>query len=312
MMENVTFSSDMHPVLYKLNRILKPTVYTLAFLGNAVTLVAILRSPRLRKFTNALIISLAVADMLVGVNGLIGFMLTEVVFLHKYNEAEKIIFDFIVPTISDFPLMASILHLVALSVERSIAIFMPLRHITIVGAKFMKIAIIIVWSFGLCLSLAFIPTRRMINTEGSEGSYPYALYATVSTNSIYLIIMLSLLVMGFKTIIVVREKTRTVPGQNRPGGTITGNIKATKRISLLLLAYIFTYGPHSMAMFVYMYLSKYKYFISNVMPFLIILVLSNSCLNIVIYSASSTKYRKAYKSLFNQLSELVNCCRNKI
>ena len=309
-MENDTITSDMHPVLYKLTLVLKPTVYAIAFLGNAVTLVAILRSPHLRTFTNALIISLAVADMLVGMNGLIGFMLTEVIFLHKYNKSESIVFEFIVPATTDLPMMASILHLVALSVERSIAIFMPLRHRTIVGEKFMKIAIIIVWSFGFCLSLVLIPMRLMINTEGS--TYTYALYATVSSNIIYLIIMLSLLVMGFKTIIVVREKTRTVPGQNRPGGTITGNIKATKRISLLLLAYIINFGPHSLTMFVYMYPSKYKYFISNVMPFLIILVLFNSCLNVVIYSTSSTKYKKAYKSLFNHLSELVNCCPNKI
>ena len=311
-MENVTSTSDMNPVFYKINRILKPSVYAIAFLGNAVTLVAILRSPHLRTFTNALIISLAAADMLVGMNGLIGFMLTEVVFLHKYNKAEKIIFEFIVPAIADFPMMVSILHLVALSVERSIAIFMPLRHRIIVGEKFMKIAIIIVWSFGFCLSLVFIPTRRMINTEGSEGSYPYALYATVSTSFICLIIMLSLFVMGIKTILVVREKQRTVPGQNNPRGAITGNNKATKRIALLLMAYIFTCGPHSLAMFVYMYSSKYKYFISNVMPFLIILVLLNSCLNVVIYSTSSTKYRKAYKSLFIHLSELVICCTNKI
>ena len=203
--------------------------------------------------------------------------------------------------------MVSILHLVALSVERSIAIFMPLRHRTMVGEKFMKIAIIIVWSSG-CLSLVFIPTRRMINTEGSEGSYSYALYATVFTSFICLIIMLSLFVMGIKTILVVREKQNTVPGQNKPCGAITGNNKATKRIALLLMAYIFTCGPYSLAMFVYMYSSKYQYFISNVMPFLMSLVL----LNVVMYSTTSAKYRKAYKSLFIHLSELVICCSSKI
>ena len=303
-------TSQMKASLHILNFTLEPLIYVFAFIGNAVTLAALLRCRLLRNVKNALIISLAVADMLLGVTGLVTFIVTQVIFQHEYNKTERIILEHILPYISGIPVMASLLHLVALSLERTIAIFMPLRHRKIVGVKFMMILIITAWMLGAFLVVIYAFFGLLSSSE--RLLYTYALYGTITSNIIYESILFSMLFMGIKAILVVREKKRRVPGQTKPSGEKTGINKATKRISLILFAYIFTCGPYCLSTFVHLNPLKYTYFINNILPFFSTLILLNSCLNVLIYTASSAKYRQAYKTLYRDAYKYITHCTNKV
>ena len=101
-----------------------PVLCVFAFLGKLLTLVVIYRFRKLRTIYNATITRLAVADMFVGFTGLICFVLlrTEANILAIDTPLTKTYFAITLAQLHSICLYASFLHLVVLSLERSIAI----------------------------------------------------------------------------------------------------------------------------------------------------------------------------------------------
>ena len=138
-----------------------PVLCVFAFLGNLLTLVVIYRVRRLRTINNATITNLAVADMLVGLSGCIIYVLVKV---KAENIPTSPIITYFIRFFTELYgvcIYTSFVHLVVLSIERSVAIFLPLRYTTIIDKTCLKTILPIAWIMASVLSIiANMKTNR--------------------------------------------------------------------------------------------------------------------------------------------------------
>ena len=127
-MVNVTVSSEGLPLQFTTRKIiilLSMTFVSIAtVLGNLLVLISYLKSQELRKSTNYFIISLAVADFFIGLL-LVNFY--SVYLLYGYWPFRASVCNMYL-SLDYWLSQASVLNLVATSVERFVAIKLPLRY----------------------------------------------------------------------------------------------------------------------------------------------------------------------------------------
>ena len=101
-------------------------VGVLGTLGNLLVCVAVITNPRLRRPSNYLLFSLAIADLLVTMvcEPVMITLLQKRMSSNDCSQALRIVFVLI----ASFSSTVSIVHLAAISVERFLAVVYPLRH----------------------------------------------------------------------------------------------------------------------------------------------------------------------------------------
>ena len=126
-------------------------------LGNLLVCVAVITNPRLRRFPNYLLFSLAIAD-------LFATMLCEplvvAIFIKRTfqnicaENAERVYF-----MVSNFSASASVAHLSAISVDRLLAVVCPLRHKCIMENFGWKSMLVMCWALpvGFIFLGTFVP-----------------------------------------------------------------------------------------------------------------------------------------------------------
>ena len=290
---NITnITTDKWDTFKLFNFVTTPLLLQAAFLGNFLTVLVILRYASLRNINNTLIASLAVADMMVGLTRTIVFILKEMFNSSIYTFSRKLTFTFVVRIFYQISIHSSAIHLISLSVERSIAIFLPLRYASIVNATFMKGFLGITWLVAIIQVVIYIAIGLIFNSP--TNNHIFEIYLSTSTIILYLTILLSLLIMGIKTLLLVREKRRILPGQEQLNNN-KGISKATKRISLILVGYVITYTPMCLSTVASSNLENDDYYVTYLSPLFSNLLYANSCLNIIIYATISRKFRAAYQ-----------------
>ena len=122
-------SSDQVPTLEPSYIIPEVLVAVLALVGNALVTFVFIREKKLRKLTNYYVVSLAIADLLVGLIG-IPFAILSYIGLPKNFEACLV-------TISLLMMLCtiSIFNLVAVSVDRYWAILYPLQYASCMSGR---------------------------------------------------------------------------------------------------------------------------------------------------------------------------------
>ncbi|KAH8039843.1 hypothetical protein HPB51_009099 [Rhipicephalus microplus] len=147
-----------------------PVVYTsveasvafLATIGNLAVLVCFARERRLRRrLTNYYILSLAVADLLVGVLAIPFAVLTRAGIPHDSPLACVAMLSFIVVLCT-----VSILHLVAVSVDRYWAILYPLAYQRLASESVVLSVVIACWLSGFVLG--FLPLLGWHDSEAAS------------------------------------------------------------------------------------------------------------------------------------------------
>ncbi|XP_078343036.1 beta-3 adrenergic receptor-like [Oculina patagonica] len=123
--------------------------------GNALVLIAILRTPSLRVASNVFIGSLAAADLTIGLvmnpiyAAIVCLNITDTT--HPLNVAEQYLWIHTVITTT--------FNLAGMSVERYIAVIHPLHYPRVVTAQRTVIAVVAIW----CFSFLFVSARAFIN-----------------------------------------------------------------------------------------------------------------------------------------------------
>ena len=125
-------------------------------LGNLLVCVAVVINPRLRRFPNYLLFSLAIADLIVAMlcEPLFVAILTRRTFQNVCADTVERVF-FIVY----FSASASVLHLAAISVDRLLAVVCPLRHKAIMENFGWKSMLVVCWTLpvGFLFFVGFVP-----------------------------------------------------------------------------------------------------------------------------------------------------------
>ena len=136
-------------------------------LGNSLTIATLLKR-KFRKGTHLLLISLAVADLLVGCTiplHAIGM----VVLSHKPE-----ILSFTWP-LSVFVIVSSMLHLPVISLERLHSTLRPVRHRQLTW-KVYWVAIATPWIISVCLAILTFALRRILRPSFSNNSIAYNVF----------------------------------------------------------------------------------------------------------------------------------------
>ncbi|CAH3198283.1 unnamed protein product, partial [Porites evermanni] len=139
----------------------------LGTLGNLLVCAAVATNPRLRRSSNYLLASLAIADLIVTMvcEPIFVAILSKIIFFQDCAAALQTPY-IILSTLSS---SASVTHMAAISVDRFIAVVFPLRHGNIMRKYGLKIMLVVAW---------FFPMLFPILGEVLPDSFPKAFLAT--------------------------------------------------------------------------------------------------------------------------------------
>ena len=258
-------------------------VCVLGSLGNVLVCLAIATNSRLRRASNYLLFSLAVADIIVTLicEPIYLEFISRLTFFHKCRTStETLVYEVLV----SLSCQTSFLHLASISIDRFVAVAFPLRHKIFMEKGGLKIMLIASWSIPILTSV--LPN---ILPKGS----PLVFYFI----RIGIFVFSGLSIFFFHFLIVVallyyRKKTKQLRAR-------TVSVRVTCTLAIATGVFIVCWVPISTL------LSAGKppplpqrsplYFWFET------LALSNSAMNFVIYSARMRDFKDAYVGIFRKM-----------
>ena len=249
----------------------------LIIVGNALT-ISILFKRRLRKRPHFLLISLAFADLLVG---LIPMPLYIIIQYSRYR-----ILTLVYIRVDMFAGLCSVFTLTAISLERLHAISRPLRHRQLTLRSY-AIAIATPWIFSLFVSLSYLLSVFSVITFRQY--FSGIIITSLST---------SLLVTCISYCIIWRKQaSRIIPNEAQA----RNNVHLNKTLLLITAIFVFSWLPFHVFNIVIHFCASCEFFI---VQFYIVKFLhySNSFMNFLVYCFRMPDYRKA-------LSRMLHKCR---
>ncbi|CAL8372461.1 unnamed protein product [Gadus morhua 'NCC'] len=280
--------------------------------GNAVVIVSIAHFQQLHSPTNVLVLSLALADLLLGVTVMPLSTVRAVQGCWFYGDT----FCLLHSAFDMFLTSVSIFHLICIAVDRHEAVCKPLhysRNITMTVAWLMVSAS---WALAALYSYCLIYSKA--NIRGLE-DYLASIYCLGSCNMLFnkLWGTLDTIIAFFfpctvmvglyaKIFLVAREHARKIDDMGGHGGTLNGKgaggqtkrseHKAAKTLGIVVVAFIFCWMPF----FLNSIVDAYTGFSTPAAVFEVFSWLSyfNSILNPVIYSLNYPWFRKTSRLIF--------------
>ena len=242
--------------------------------GNFLVCAGVLYvNPRLRSCSNYLLVSLAIADLIVT-------MVTEPLFvaiIGKRVLAGDCVtnLDVAYVVFTELSCSASVTHLVAISVDRFIAVVFPLRHGRIMKNYGLKTMLIVVWVY----AFVFASLRLYLQKETN-----HLLLAGFAV-SCFLIIGCYVSIMVF----LVKEKKRKDFLRAKPSSVVVkSKVERSVAVTFAIATGVFTafWLPFIVVSYTEIHETAYMWTMT--------LALSNSAVNFLIYSARIRDFRDAF------------------
>ncbi|XP_039673706.1 trace amine-associated receptor 1-like [Perca fluviatilis] len=265
---------------------------------NLLIIISISHFRQLHTPTNMLLLSLAVSDLLVGL------LLMPVLVLRKTSC--WFLGDFVCSTISLINIIipsASIGDIVLISVDRYVAICDPLHYTTKVTARRVKFCVCLCWLCSVTYSLLYV---KDLPTQTDKDKFCYGeCFPSSDSNSllfdlfINFIVPVTVIVALYLRIFVVAVSQARAMRSHITAVTLQHSVtpkakkselKAARNLGVLVVVFLICLCPLYTVTWV-----DYNWIVALIQPSLIILYLSNSCLNPVIYAFLYPWFRKAVK-----------------
>ena len=256
-----------------------------------------------------IIASLSIADILVG--------LTTFVHIYSYtwyvchSPLEQVILRWL----PNFTLCASGMHLFTIATERYIAISYPLHYEQLLTPRRVQLLIAGTWIVPLLINLVIMLPWAGINSEKDctkEDIVP-EIYRFFLNLILYVFVIIALSVLYGKILVIARQHERRLgpvqeagldsstqhAGGNDSHRNVKTQHKAAKMVTLIILAYLFTWTPVTLLIIVTYIVQnpQYQHALLAGLSVSYELALCNSFVNIFIYIWTNSKLRKAYKTL---------------
>ncbi|XP_055323888.1 neuropeptide SIFamide receptor-like [Sitodiplosis mosellana] len=293
-------------------------VFIVGLIGNSFVIAVVLRSPRMRTVTNYFIVNLAVADILVIVFCLPATLMSNIFVPWILGN----IMCKVVPYIQGVSVAASVYSLCAVSIDRFLAIWWPLK--LQLSKKRARIMIGCIWIVALgstipwALFFQLVPLYqdsdidimlcREVWPPGLDGSM-YFLIANVF--ACYLVPM-SLISLCY-ILIWYKVSKRSIPGDSKDAQMDRmqqkSKIKVVKMLIAVVILFVLSWLP------LYLIFARIKFgnpemttseeeFLQIVTPIAQWLGSSNSCINPCLYAFFNKKYRRGFVAIIRSRS----CC----
>ncbi|XP_038124928.1 trace amine-associated receptor 1-like, partial [Cyprinodon tularosa] len=260
--------------------------------GNFLVILSVIYFKQMHTPTNTLILSLAVADMLVG---MFAFPLRMFYSLSacryyvslfcKIRDSFDILFS-----------QCSILHLCCISVDRYQAVCQPLTYKSKINGRVVFIMITVSWGVSVFIAIGVV-NSRLSNDECQDMCF----IDVVMTNIVapllaFFLPILIMLCIYLKIFVVAQRQVRSIQAKMKPGATVSKmERKATKTLAIVLGVFVFCWAP-------FFLLLTFRTVGNNPAPVHLIetvgwLGLSNSTLNPFIYGFFYSWFRSAFKMI---------------
>ncbi|XP_017057221.1 neuropeptide SIFamide receptor [Drosophila ficusphila] len=298
-------------------------VFLVGLVGNSFVIAVVLRAPRMRTVTNYFIVNLAIADILVIVFCLPATLIGNIFVPWMLG---WLMCKF-VPYIQGVSVAASVYSLIAVSLDRFIAIWWPLRQMTKRRARIMIIGI---WVIALVTTIPWLLFFDLVPAEevfsdalvssysqpqflcqevwppGTDGNLYFLLANLVAC---YLLPM-SLITLCY-VLIWIKVSTRSIPGESKDAQMDRMQQKSKVKVIKMLVAVVILFVLSWLPLYVIFARIKFGSDISQeefeilkkVMPVAQWLGSSNSCINPILYSVNK-KYRRGFAAIIKSRS----CC----
>ncbi|KAM4693046.1 adenosine receptor A2b-like [Discoglossus pictus] len=279
-------------------------IATAATLGNILVCAAIIYNRKLWTVTNYFLVSLATADVCVGAFAIPCAILTGLgIPYHNLNLCLFMLSILIMLT------MCSTFSLLAVAVDRYVAILNPLRYKSIMTTRYTLTVIIMIWVFALTIGL--VPIMGWHNPPSSTG---YCLFVSVvdMTYMVYFIFfglfILPLIVMFIiyaQIFSAVRMQIRLIATGMRQRDDefkqdigIKKEIKTATSLFTVIFLFVLCWAPLHIMNCVILF-CPYCYIPPILLQTAIILTHANSAVNPVLYAYKMKSFRNTFKVIFS-------------
>ncbi|XP_068199273.1 trace amine-associated receptor 1-like [Antennarius striatus] len=261
--------------------------------GNLLVIISINYFKQLHTPTNTLILSLAVADLLVGV---IVFPLTIEFPISVCRFHNNLICQF--RSIIDLSLCtSSILNLCCISVDRYYAVCRPLIYRAKINDRAARVMILVSWGLSVLIALGFIivGTVRVACGMNCLGNVVIAnIFGLIFSFYLPVIIMLFIYL---KIFFVAQRQARSIQSMKSRGTVGRLESKATKTLAIVMGVFLICWLPFFLSMTVMSFSQIY-------MPVAFLetlnwLALANSLLNPFIYGFFYRWFRSAFRMIIS-------------
>ncbi|XP_063352144.1 trace amine-associated receptor 1-like [Pelmatolapia mariae] len=307
---NRTDANDLHPC-YKIDKgsyIVKSNPSTLCVLlhiflgslsvvtvcGNLLVIISIIYFKQLHTPTNSLVLSLAVADLLVGVLVFPLSMRFTVSVCLFYQDLFCKVRDSFDVTLST----ASILNLCCISIDRYYAVCQPLTYRSKINIHVVVIMILVSWSVSFLVAVGFL-NAGLNHEKCKEDCISELLLANIlgPVLSFYLPVIIMLCIY-LKIFLVAQRHGRSIQNITKCGATVSKmEKKATKTLATVMGVFLICWLPFFLC-FSFQLLKQ----VSVPLPVyetLNWLALCNSMLNPFIYAFFYSWFRSAFRMIIS-------------
>lgn len=286
-------------------------ITVLAILGNVTVIFVIARVQSMRTTTNLLLLNLCIADLLIAVLHLP--FLTVALYITDY----WIFGAFMCRLVSyskSVGTMASILILMALSVERYLSICRPNRFL--ITTRRVQIVCLSLWVVGMGVALPYFIFKDVFEDESTGTVHVFCVETWSLTNSdVYTCVLfvvfylLPLLVMTILYIKIAQKlwqstrRTKTMRIESK--ATASSKSRLTKICAIIVLSFALSWAPSHVCTFIYFFASAS---VDNtvmdkiVYPIIACIGFSNCALNPFLYCFMSQNFRNAIVSEWKRMT----------
>lgn len=276
--------------------------------GNILTIYAVYSTPSLQTPTNNFVISLAMADLIVGVMMPLhsAFLVTPSLPYNKWACLVRI-------TCLLTPCCASIFSLLLIAVDRHIAILDPLHYQTRMSSRKSKILILIVWIYVVFLGVLVLFWNSWIPSEMpciiANTLTTYYIYVFISAQ--YFIVIFIIIVLYTQIFCAAKVQERRMSGRTNSNpqhiaendnhsqnNTYANSRKATTTLMLVVGLFLLCWTPFVTVLTLQVLDIDISYQVYLVILFLAI---TNSSLNPVVYGWRNSQFRQAYRKVFHKM-----------
>lgn len=269
------------------------SVAVLTVCGNLLVILAIIYFKQLHTPTNFLVLSLAVADLLVGALVLpltMEFSVTSCLFYNVFFCKIRGTFDVSLCT-------ASILNLCCISIDRYYAVCHPLKYRTKINDRVIVVMILLSWALSVLTGIGYISAGL---TSGNCDTKCFAYFVIANILGLVFSFYLPVIVMlciYVKIFLVAQRQVKSIQNTKSVAAVSKKERKATKTLAIVMGVFLLCWLPFFLCTTI---LSFSHFNVSLVLiEILNYLALSNSMINPFIYAFFYSWYRSAFRLIIS-------------
>ncbi len=278
-------------------QVVEAVIGVVSILGNGLVLYVICKHQSLRSITNYIIASLAFADFLVGVIGIPCVLINNLGLPRNFYGC--LIMNSTIVSLA----YISVFNLVAVAIERCLAIGFPLQNMKHFNSRIAIIVIIFCWLAGIVVGMLPVMGWNMGPSDITDDcvfvlimDYRYLVYGLFFS---FFLLPLSIVYVSYSYIFYfVHKSTRAINATNKlqlSCKNIKGELRTAKKIFIIILLFTLCWLPLNIVNSITYYTNK-----TNVPTLITAIILShaNSAINPFIYVYGNAKFQMALSKIW--------------